>query len=430
MKLFIFSSFVIALLIFFSACKKQEDTSPPVIVMNSPSQSQLFHVFDTIQVNLTVSDDKHLDPVAVTLLNASGTAAMATAMIQVNGKTGHIAFGYELGDIHLSSGNYSLKVAASDGVNVTSSFVHIQIVASPSWRKGIYLISRNTSAVFVSRLDTNYLISPLLSLNGDYSGSDLSSYFQKLYVSGAYTGNFNAISLSSGSISWFKPVVQGSSPWFDGASVFSNLVYLPYFNGSIKAFDTSGHQRFNLMTQANYHPGKLLVSGKYILNEQIYITNNSSKLVVCNSSSGLGIQELGLNQTVVQFSEKDPDNIFIFGNSSGQGLIELYSISGNGIWSPHALPAGEILSAAQVDPDTYLIGLSDGNVYKYQYSVNSLTIFLSGITASVLRYDALKNEVLTSYIQTISMYDYLNASLKHTVVHSDTILNFHVLNNK
>ncbi len=430
MKFFVFSFLFLFTLVFLNACKKQEDTSPPVIVINSPLQGQVYHVFDTIPVNVNVSDDKRLDPVAVTVLNSSGTAVMSAAVIHVNGRVAQIVFGYELSDLHLSSGTYSLKVSASDGVNVTNSFVHIQIQAAPYKRMGIYLISRNTTSVIVSKLDTNYLISPVLVLNGDYSGSDISSYFQQLYVSGAYTGNFNAIDLKTRAISWIKPVVPGSNPWFCGAFVSGTLVYAPFFNGAIKAFDTSGNQRFNLLTQSNYHPGKIFPTGNNILNEQIYVTNSSSKLVLNNGLTGFGIQELPLNQKVVQFCQQDPDHVFIFGNNAGQGIILLYTISANGTWSPKPLPVGIILSAAQVDPDTYLIALSDGIIYKYQYSVSSLTPFISGIAASAIYYDGLKNEVLASCLKTLSVYDYASASLKHTVLHTDTILNFHLLNNK
>ena len=367
---------------------------------------------------------------SVTLISPAGGVAIPTVIFSVSGKSAHLVFGYDLSDNHLVSGVYSLKISASDGVNVTNSFLHIQIIASPYKRKAIYLISRNTSAVFVSKVDTNYLITPVQSLSGDYSGSAISSWFQQMYVAGAYTGNFTAINTSTGAISWFKPVVSGFNPWFNGAFVFSNLVYSPYFNGSVKGYDTSGNQKINLLTQSNYHPGKIFLSGNYLLNEQIYVTNNSSKLVVNNSGTGMGLQELALNQSVVQFCEKDPDNIFIFGNNGGQGVIELYTISANGSWLPYTLPAGTILSVSQVDSDTYLIAASDGNIYKYQYSINSMTVFLSGITASVLQYDPLKNEVLASSVNTLRIYDYAGAVLKHTVLHTDTILNFHVLNNK
>jgi hypothetical protein len=425
--------FILALsVITFNACKKDQDTIPPVIVINSPAPNQAYHVFDTVPLNLNVSDDKQLQsPVSITLLDANGNAAMSSASVSVNTNPIHIVGGFPLSEIHLLSGNYTLKVTASDGRNVTNAFVPLNITAAPILRKGIYLISRGGGQVKISKVDTNFVITPYTSWQGDYGGSDISSYWQQLYVSGLYTGNFNAVNLTNASISWSEPVVIGSNPWFCGAYVGGNNVYIPYFNGFVRGYDHLGVLQFSSATQSSYHPGKMLATGNYFLDEQIYVTNLSSKLVVNNISSGVGLQEMLLTQRLVQYCVKDADNVFLFGNNSaGQGQVELYTISLNGSWSPHPIPTGTILGVSQVDADHYLIALSDGNIYKYQYSVNSITAYLPGVNASNVFYDGLKNEVLISSVNRLSTYDYNSMALKHTVLHTDTILNFHLLNNK
>ena len=141
------------------------------------------------------------------------------------------------------------------------------------------------------------------------------------------------------------------------------------------------------------------------------------------------MQETNVAQDVIEFFSKDTDNFFVFGNSSGQGVIEIYQISSNGFWTPHTLLPGTVLCAEQIDSDTYLIGHSNGNIYKYIYSTNSSTPFITGVLARNIKYDSVNQQVIVTEGNKIKQFDYTTASLINTIVHADSIFDIHVLYN-
>jgi hypothetical protein len=419
----------IIFLYLFNGCTRHGDTNPPSIVINSPTAGNSFKVFDTIPVSGQVTDDKRLTALSITLLDASGSPAGATATIPISGRSMAFSYLYEILNIHLVSGLYTVKVSASNGTQVSNAFVHVYIQQSPTYRKGIYLISRNSSNVSVSMLDTGFHSFPVTSINGDYIASDISSYSQQLYLTGASTGGVSALNLRSGMTDWTKPLVPGFTPSYDFIYANGNVIYSSARNGMVLGYDTSGGQRFTANCQASYYPRKLFVLGDLLLAEAVN-SSGAEKLVVFKTATGTGIQEAILNNSVLAFFKQDASHVFVFGNAAGQGTVNVYAVTGNGFWSPRSLPAGTLLSATQVDADTYLLGMSDGTVYKYQYSTSSITVYLSGALASVLYFDPLKNDVLLANGKQLNRYDYPSAVLKQQFLHVDTIQNFHVLNTK
>jgi hypothetical protein len=94
------------------------------------------------------------------------------------------------------------------------------------------------------------------------------------------------------------------------------------------------------------------------------------------------------------------------------------------------LPPGSILSAVRIDPDTYLIGLSNGLIYKYQYLSSSLTTYLSGYTAKELKYDALNNNVYIVENNLMTAVDYISKSVVHSLSSAENILGISFLYNR
>jgi hypothetical protein len=139
-----------------------------------------------------------------------------------------------------------------------------------------------------------------------------------------------------------------------------------------------------------------------------------------------------LTQDVVSFCEKDISDVFLFGNISGQGVIQLYDRINNNLWNPYpfSLATGSVLSAVKIDSDTYLIGHSNGTIYKYNYLSSSVTAYLTGYTAIQLKFDNLNNEVYVVEANKISTFDYTTATLNHSANSSDMIYGINLLYNR
>ncbi len=139
-----------------------------------------------------------------------------------------------------------------------------------------------------------------------------------------------------------------------------------------------------------------------------------------------------MNQDVVEFCEKDYGNVFVFGNVSGQGVIQLFDRINNHLWNPYnySLDTGSILSAVKIDANTYLIAHSNGTIYKYEFQTSSVTSYLTGYSAIKLKYDQLNNELYVVETNQISTFDYPTAIFHHSVNSAETIVDVHLLYNR
>lgn len=424
-------AFVFALAVLLYACKKEEDTVPPIVNISSPYENQFFEVHDTMSVSATVSDESVLKSISVVLVNEDMIPVQEVREVTVNQKEEQFSLQEVIYDIYLESGTYYIRVSASDGYNTTNNYRKVSITAAPRERKGICFISGENSSVAVLVADNALVITPKIVLQGDYSASAVNSYYQDLYVAGKHTGHATAVVLGPGSVKWAIPVIQGSAPYFTNVYNDGNYAYISYYDGNLRGYDHNGVLKYTATAAQNFYPVKSLHHEEYILTEQRDMTSPVRKLVVYYAANGTGKQETSLlNQDVTAFYSKDADNVFVFGNNGSQGVIEVYSMSGNGFWAPHTLPAGRLLSVAQVDSNTYLIGHENNIVYKFQYLPLSLTPFINGVQANAITYDPVMDQVIIGDNNYLRLYNYANAGLVNSAAHNDTITAVHVWYNK
>lgn len=423
--------FVFALTVLLYACKKEEDTIPPVVNISSPYDNQYFSVHDTMSVSASVSDETGLKSVSVVLVNENLVPVQQVREVQVNNKEMQFTLQEVIYDIYLESGVYYIRIAASDGYNTTNDYRQVNITAAPRERKGIIFTSNDASSVSVFAADNALAITPKIVLPGDYSASAVNSYYQDLYVAGKYSGKVNAVSMTANSVKWNIPVIQGSVPYFTNVYNDGNYSYVSYYDGNLRGYDHNGVLRYTATAAQNFYPVKSLHHEEYIITEQHDKTSPVRKLVVYYATNGTGKQETSLlSQDVKELYSKDADNVFVFGNNGSQGVIEIYSMSGNGFWSPHTLPTGRLLSVTQVDSNTYLIGHENNIVYKFQYLPLSLTSFINGVTANAIEYDPVMNQVVVADNNNLRLFNYANGGLIGSVAHTDTIEAVHVWYNK
>jgi hypothetical protein len=424
-------AFVCALVVLLYACKKEEDTVAPFVNISSPFENQAFAVHDTMSVSATVSDETLLESAYVILVDENLVPVQPAVQVKVDNNEEKFTLKYVIYDIHLASGTYYVKVSAFDGYNTTNSYRKVSVTAAPRERKGFYLVSGSQSSLTVSLADDALTITPKLTLSGDYAASSINSYYQDLYVSGKYSGGMNAVSLQNNSLKWNLPVVQGTVPYFTNVYNDGNYSYVSYYSGHLRGYDHNGTLKYTVTAAENFFPDNTYHHGEYIISEQHDKTSPVRKLAVYYASNGTGKQETSvLFQDVIAFHSKDPDNIFVFGNSGSQGDISIYSMSGNSFWSPYGLPSGRLLSVAQVDNNTYLLAHENQVVYKFQYNPLGLIPLITGVKATSIQYDPVMSQVVTSGDNNLRLYNYQNGAMINSVLYSDTIRGVHVWYNK
>lgn len=414
-------------------CKKDNDAAPPIVIISSPHESQAFGVYDTFTIKADISDDKQLISINIKLLNEQQAVMQEAVTFTISGNKFSLERKYTLYDVYLPTGYYYLRIEASDGSNVGVGYVKIYVHETPTVRRAIYAITQTSSTLNVVQIDSALNAVNMLSFNSDYSGSGISSYYQYLYVSGNYTGSVKGIDVQSNVIKWsVDPQVSGNQN-FTSVYTEGNRTYVSYYSGFVKAFDHYGTSIYQTqMAPDGFYPIKVIANGDHVLVEIKDKTSTSRKLITYLASTGLGTQEKYFDKVIVDFVARNSNEVFIFSNNAGQGSMELFYITSNSFYIPHLIPAGKIWSAVQIDGDNYLIGHDDGNIYRYQYSQNSLTTLITGVKAYKMRYDVVNNQLIIADAKSVKLYNYSPSitTLANTVFLADTILDVHVLFNK
>jgi hypothetical protein len=126
----------------------------------------------------------------------------------------------------------------------------------------------------------------------------------------------------------------------------------------------------------------------------------------------------------------DINDLLVAGNqSNGMPYLLQYNISANTFFAPVALPSSRMLSAVQINSNTYLLSFADQTIYQYTWSPNAFSPFMSGVAASKLRYDAVNNEILAAAANTVKEYTYPGASLLYSASLGDSVLDIQILYN-
>jgi hypothetical protein len=424
--------FVLITVSVLDSCKKDGNTGSPTVQIIAPAGNAAFKVFDTIVIKAHASDAVSLQSVTVYIVNNQNIPVLPTAAIPITSNNMSFACPYLLNDVHLATGYYTIVVRAYNGTNATLAYQQIYINAAPLVREGIFVLTRNNSGVHVLKIDTgSFNVSNLYTYGADYSSSDISSYYQQLYISAADSGSANTLELPAGSPAWNIPGLISPTPYFTNVYSYGDAVYVSEYLGFIKYYTHLGIMTNSITVTTGNYPIKTYVWGSYLLAEEKNIGSLSRNLVLYYTGSGKGFEQAAIPGPVVAIYGMDNDDIYIFGNqNTGGAYLQLFKISGNIFYSPITLPAGNLLSVTQINAQTYLLGFDNGTIYKYTYNPNSIVPFINGVTASHMVYDSADNEVIASSGKYVYEYNYASLALMHTANAQDSVLNVHVLYNK
>lgn len=421
------------------SCTKDPPPDYPSVQITSPYSLAVFNVPGSIQVTGHVSDSKTLSSVTVYIANSQNIPVEQTVQIPVTSDNMNVSCSYALNDIHMPGGEYYMTITASNGTNIASAFQQIYVNALPVKRTAVYAITRNAAGVHVWGIDSAFQVSPAFSYTvpGDYSSSGINSYYQQLYIAGHDSGNVNVYSVPAATSEWNISGDASPSPYFTNVYCNNDAEFISYYNtvnGYVKCYNHEGAFQGIYNSAAGYYPVKTYLFSGWLFEEEKSISSPVENLVILYEITGGGYNQTALRGPVTAMYDYDNNDIFIFGNnSSGGAYIKLYNIPGNTFYSP-ALSLGsygQLLSAAQVNTNNYLLSFGNGGVYQYTYNPVGIVSYITGITASTVRYDSINNEVITASGNTVNEYAYNSLPvLVSSVTISDSVRDVQVLYNK
>lgn len=227
------------------------------------------------------------------------------------------------------------------------------------------------------------------------------------------------------------------APFFTNVYCNQDAEYVSLYgvsNAAIKCYNHAGAIQGVYNITAGYYPVKTFVSAGWLIAEEKAIASSAENLMLFYAGTGGVYEQASLPGPVTALYAQDNNDVFIFGNnSSGGGYIKLYNIPGSSFYSPSfSLSSyGQLLSAAQVNANTYLLSFSDGTIYQYTYNPVSITPFINGINASTVRYDSINVQLVTASGKTVNDYTYGSLpTLINSVTLSDSVRDLRILYNK
>lgn len=413
------------------ACRKNEDNASPRISVSEPVQGTVYNVYDTLRIHASISDESGLVSVKISLLDAEQKPVLKTIDFKPDTSSFDVSASLPLDDILLADGIYTLQIKAFDGTNYSNSFTNIQINAVPLELKYPVLITQNgIYGTSISIADANTGWRKVLSLEGDYHASAVSSYEQLVFTAGGISGNLNASLMPAGTVLWQVPLL--SAPpyrYFEDVLFDKSFLYVAFYKGKILGYDRSGMIVYSAVTESAYFPEKLGTTGDFILAGLRQKTGNTRKIGVYYAVSGSLVQSLEVPLDVIAFKSVDYDNVLVFGNNGNTGTIMEYTVSLNKLRQLHIFTDGKIASVAQMNSDNYFIS-GQSAVYRFIYPTNTLVKYISDAPKAFLDFDMVNDRLYALYDHRLSIFAIPVATPVGSILVADSALAFHLMYNK
>ncbi len=417
MRLTIFLLCLIALI----SCKKDRIDQNPTIDITAPIDGAQYDVGDTVHLVLSISDDVELTEIEVKLCDVNLTPVMSTATISTSGTGGVLSVDYVLDDFSILSGQYYIQAMVRDaGQNNTKDFVALNITEIPLALKGIIAITTLPGFVSVHNIDTAWAANSLGTLSGDFTDAAVNSYWQQMIFTGSVTGVTRCLSLDGNHAGWTVNPFPSAGPYWGNVGAHNRDWLINYrADGVIKTCSFNGAISSQRNANSGYQFRNFTFSGTYLYADMVDATGTSRLLGVYLGGGG-AVQQTNLSMDPIMLLPRDETTIYVAGNSAGQGKLLIYDYGMNGTWEPIALPAGKLLSATEIDANTLLLSMDNGNIYEFTYSPVGVLVWNS-ISAQHVRYDPAQSTVITAEGSSVKQYDYPATTLIDQISLSDSV---------
>jgi len=431
---FIFLSSVVLI---FVQCKKNEDTLPAFKIIR-PFENSQWAVYDTIGFEIHNQSNVFIKQVKVCVLNSSFVPVTSEGLFELTDNSWDFKGTHVIKNSLIQNGTHYFRVIMTDkNDNSSTRYAQITISEIPLRSEALYIVAKQSNSIYnIYRCDSFPQYEKVLTLHTDFSGSAISSQSGVLYVCGKYTGPLAAYDVANGhQLLWQEDaLLNPPSPWFEGVEFDGRYLVAGYTDHRVKGFLPGGSLQF-VFEMHDYFPKVFLrhydqqQQKEYLIVGASHFSGLHQLISVHYDMSYSNMQFLKTNWEVHSMFSKNFDEILMFGNESGQGVMKNYKISANNTYVLHLLPTGKLYDVVRISSGVFLISHDQG-VSLYRSSTNSLTPYGVFPGKGVFSYDEVTGKCFYAVGGSLTAFDFMSTTVDGNINFADSIVQMHILFNK
>ncbi|MDQ3101426.1 MAG: Ig-like domain-containing protein [Bacteroidota bacterium] len=400
-----------------SGCKKEKDDQKPLIEIILPGSSATLHVPDTLVVRVNVSDDEMVKNVWFTLGDANGGVIAQSGTVEVNAMSATVERMIIVNDASITSGTYTLSVRANDGTNTSTAFRSVNVSEEELRLRAIFITSPSGSIIKIDSVGTQSIFSTF----NEISEADINSFTQQLFIATGFFDPLQVLTASDQGNNWQLPNTNPqSTPYFTAIHTdeSDDRTYVCTNEGYIRGYTSSGIPQFTAQALSGFRPYQGVVAGDRYISEQHAIALNEKRLVNYTYANGSLLEQFALDLDVIAMFPAS-DQLLVFGNRNGDGVIQSRNITQGGIYEMQLFSGEEIIAVDLISPSTYVVAKTD-QVVRFQYTNNSIVPLMNAPVTDIA-YEKAGGAVLVGLDQQIQVIDPMNGNLVNTIGLPDPI---------
>lgn len=369
-------------------CRKDRENGTPHVTITSPAEGASLTVPDTLVVTVQAGDDIGLQQISVSLLDQNYVPVAPPVGTSVSGTSATVTFGLPILSEQLESGDYKLFANASDGSLNGKDFRTLHVTAAPLRRRALFtLTAPAASTVALYKTDSLGQTTLAATWPMDLGGAAISSAAQRLCVAGGSNGDLRVFSPDDLGIRWQRPNLSTiGAAWFTSVDFCADgRLYVGLDDGSLRGFTASdGTGTMNAALPSQFRVQQAITSGELVVTTERNFVTQEQRMGTYFKASGALVSSQPLALAPVRMFERAADVVLIFGNQGGQGRVIERNLTGGGGWEPRTW-AGTITAVEQLNSDTWLVALANGDLQRFTYSdAGSLSIGTTPVLSTLV----------------------------------------------
>ena len=367
--------------IFCVSCKKDEDTSPPIITELAPNENTSFNTFDSISVQANLYDERELTFVSVELLNADLISVVTPYGKNLNGTDHFLNAQLIVDNIHIISGLHYILITAKDQQNTTRTYIKVHVNGIPFETKGYVSFESLGSG---SEVHSYYGQSDTLLLQTESEIIDgiVDSYYQQFGILKGPDGPFESHPLYPFIDGWDIESIHGGINYCRSQSDDLSI-QIGFMDQLLSFYEGEASLKASFNSESNYSPYYSLKNGENIIVWQKAPGQSSNRLEVFYPSGAIK-QVTQYNHTIVGLEQKNNTSIFVIANENTSAYFDIYNLETGVIESQ--VFEDLIYYDSCLDPAGNLYISSSNGILKYSSTSFQFSTF-SALIASQITWD-------------------------------------------